>query len=437
MSWVSELLLCVGVLIAFLLGGMWLPFAIGLVGLLAIFVVDGWIGFRALGFVTWGTMNSFTLVAIPMFILMAEVLQVSGVGTRFYQGLAVLVRRLPGQLLQTNIAGCAMFSAISGSSVATSAAMGSVALPQLEAEGYDQRLAAGSLAAGGTLGILIPPSIPLIIYGTFTEVSITKLFAAGMIPGILLALIFMAYVLVVALIRPVRDVQKGGGKDIPASLVEILRAMGSLAPLVALMVVVLGSMYGGFATPSEAAGLGCFMAWIVAKIWGNLSLRDLHVAMVRCVKVSTSILYIVLMAFIFSYAVENASLSTNLTRAIVGMDLGSYGFLLAVVMLFVALGCILESIAMIVLTIPLLFGPIVSFGFDPIWFGIVLVLLLEVGMLTPPFGMNLFIVQGVSKWPMGVIIRGVLPYWVLIFMFLGLLVVFPEIVTWLPSRLSS
>jgi tripartite ATP-independent transporter DctM subunit len=387
--------------------------------------------------VTWGTINSFTLVAIPMFILMAEILQVSGVGTRFYQGLAVLVRRLPGQLLQTNIAGCAMFSAISGSSVATSAAMGSVALPQLEEGGYDQSLAAGSLAAGGTLGILIPPSIPLIIYGTFTEVSITKLFAAGMIPGILLALVFMAYVLVVALIRPVRDARKGIGTEAPASLADILRAMASLAPLVALMVVVLGSMYGGFATPSEAAGLGCFMAWIVAKVWGTLSLRDLHVAMVRCVKVSTSILYIVLMAFVFSYAVENASLSTNLTRAIVGMDLGPYGFLLAVVLLFIALGCILESIAMIVLTIPLLFGPLISLGFDPLWFGVMLVLLLEVGMLTPPFGMNLFIVQGVSKWPMGVIIRGVVPYWILIFMFLGLLVVFPEIVTWLPSRLSS
>jgi len=434
MSWAVELMLCGGILVALLLGGMWLPFAIGAVGLVSIYMTDGWVGFRALGLVTWGTVNSFTLTAIPMFILMAEILQASGVSTRFYQGLAVLVRRAPGQLLQTNIAGSALFAAISGSSVATSAAMGSVALPQLKKEGYDRSLASGTLAAGGTLGILIPPSIPLIIYGTFTEVSITKLFAAGMLPGVLLALLFMGYVLVVAVIRPVRDPAQGREATEPG-LRQFVEAAVSLVPLMTLMVVVLGSMYGGFATPSEAAGLGCFVAWIVAKTSGHLTLRDLHMAMMRTVKISTSLLYIVLMAFVFSYAVENAGLSTDLTRAIVGLDLGPYGFLLAVVLLFIVLGCLMESIAMIVLTVPLLFGSVVSYGFDPVWFGIVLVLLLEVGMLTPPFGINLFVVQGISKWPMGVIIRGVVPYWILIFLFLGLLVAFPEIATWLPGRL--
>ena len=433
MSWVAELSLFLGVMVALLMGGMWVPFAIGTAGLISIYLTDGLIGFRALGLVAWGTVNSFTLSAIPLFILMAEILQASGVSSRFYSGLAVLVQKLPGRLLQTNIAGSAMFAAISGSSVATAAGMGSVALPQLEKGGYDRPLAAGSLAAGGTLGILIPPSIPLIIYGTFTEVSIAKLFAAGLIPGVLLALLFMLYVGVSSLLRPVYAQDAESDTVIDAK--TLLSAIISLIPLVVLMVTVLGSIYAGLATPSEAGGLGCFVALIVGPIWGRLGWADLQKAMVRAISVSGGILYIVMMAFVFSYAVENAGLSTALTKAIVGLELGRYGFLVTVILLYCVLGCLLESIAMMVLTVPLLFGAVVSYGFDPLWFGVILVLLLEIGMLTPPFGINLFVIQGVARWPMSQIVRGVVPFWMTIFLFIALITVFPEIVTWFPAQM--
>lgn len=432
MSWIADLSLFMGVLFALLLGGLWVPFSIGVAGILSIFLIDGMSGFRALGLVTWGTVNSFTLTAIPLFILMAEILQLSGVGARFYRGLAYLVRPLPGGLLQTNVAGCAMFSAISGSSVATAAVMATVSVPQLEAEGYDRSRSAGSLAAGGTLGILIPPSIPLIIYGAFTETSIVKLFMAGFIPGFLLALLFMLFIAALSLLRPLplRSAATAGGGSLLGSLVE-------LVPLMVLMFVVLGSIYAGLATPAEAAALGCAIAVVVAMIWGKLTFMDIHVATLRAIQTSATLLFIVSMAFIFSYGVENAGLGSKLTEAILGFGLGKYTFLLAVIVLFLVLGAILESVAMMVLTVPLLFGTVVSYGFDPVWFGIILVLLLELGMLTPPFGINLFVIQGASKYPLPLILKGAVPYWILILGFVGFLTVFPKIVLFLPNTMTN
>jgi tripartite ATP-independent transporter DctM subunit len=430
MNWVAELCLFMGLLLAFLLGGMWVPFAIGAAGLVAIYLADGVIGFKALGLISWGSANSFTLTAIPLFLLMAEILQASGIGQRFYKGLALIVRGLPGGLLQTNIVGSALFAAISGSSVATAAAMATVAVPQLDANGYKPSLSAGALAAGGTLGILIPPSIPLIIYGTFTEVSVAKLFMAGMLPGLVLTLIFMAYVAVLAAFSSVRDTSHEGGRF-------EFRAVFDVLPVLLLIAVVIGSIYAGFATPTEAAGIGCAVAFVIAAIWGQLSLVSIHVAVKRTIATSASLLWIVFMAFIFSYAVENAGLSTMLTRAIVGLDLGKYGFLLAVVVLYCILGCLMETIAMIVLTVPLLFGAVVAYGIDPLWFGIFIVLLLELGMLTPPFGINLFVIQSVSRYPMKTIIRGVSPYWALLLFFMVLITLFPFIVTWLPGQMQN
>lgn len=432
MTWASQFAILSGVLIALLMGGMWVPFAIGVAGFLAIFLTDGLDGLNALGIVAWGTTNSFTLSSIPLFILMAEVLQQGGVSHRFYQGLSVLVRGLPGGLMQTNIAGCALFSAISGSSVATAAAVGTVAIPHLEKRRYNRAMAAGSLAAGGTLGILIPPSIPLIIYGTFTETSVSKLFMAGFVPGILLALLFMLFIAVMATLRP-----EVAPKDPNTpTRTEKLAALYDLVPFLVLMTVVLGSIYAGWATPTEGAGVGCIVGAVICLIWGRLGRSELQAALANTVRVSCSIIFIVLMAFIFSYAVENAGISSRLTKALVDLGLSKWTFFLVVVLLYLVLGCILESIAMIVLTVPLLFGTIAAFGFDPVWFGIILVLLLEVGMLTPPFGINLFVIQGVSKWPLGQVARGTVPYWFIIFGFIALLAAYPEIVTWLPERMA-
>jgi C4-dicarboxylate transporter DctM subunit len=431
-SWAADFTIFTGILVALLLGGMWVPFAIGVSGLVALYLTDGWSGFNALGLVAWGSVNSFTLTAIPMFILMAEILLQSGVSQRFYQGLTVLVRGLPGGLMQTNIAGCAMFAAISGSSVATAAAIGTVALPQLEKRNYDRPMAAGSLAAGGTLGILIPPSIAMIIYGTFTEVSIAKLFMAGFIPGFGLAALFMLYIGVAAWLRPHVAPREEGRTP----LAEKLRALLELIPFVLLMLCVLGSIYAGIATPTEGAALGCVVAMAISMVWGRFGFAQFDAALVNTIRVSCTVIFIVLTAFIFAYAVENAGVGTNLTKWFIGLQLNKYTFLFALIVLYCILGCLIDSIGMIVLTIPLLFGSVVGYGFDPVWFGVILVLLLELGQITPPFGINLFVIQSISKWPLWDVVRGSSPYWVIILSYIGLLTLFPEIATWLPAHLQ-
>ncbi len=430
-GWVADFALALGVLLALLLGGMWIPFAIGIAGLVSLYFADGLMGFRALGLVTWGSVNSFTLTAIPLFILMADILLQSGVSHRFYIGLTKLVRGLPGGLLQTNIAGCAMFAAISGSSVATAAAIGTVALPQLDQRGYDRRMAAGSLCAGGTLGILIPPSIPLIIYGTFTETSIARLFMAGLIPGFLLALIFMVYIGIVARLRPAvapRD-------RAHVSIADKLRALVDLVPFILLMLTVLGGIYFGFATPTEAGAIGASLALVVSVVWGDLNFARLRAALTNTVKISCSLLFIILTAFIFAYAVENVGVSQNIARLLVESGLDRYQFLIAVVIMYVVLGCVVDSIGMIVLTVPLLYPAVVGFGFDGIWFGVILVIMVELGQITPPFGINLFVVQGISGWTLRDVNLGCAPYWFIIIGFAGLITVFPEIALWLPGQM--
>ena len=432
MSWGANFLVFTGILVVLLLGGMWVPFAIAVSGLVALYLADGLTGFNALGLVTWGSTNSFTLTSIPMFILMAEILLQSGVSQRFYRGLTVLVRGLPGGLMQTNVAGCALFAAISGSSVATAAAIGTVALPQLEARNYDRPMAAGSLAAGGTLGILIPPSIAMIIYGTFTEVSIAKLFMAGFIPGFGLAFLFMLFIGITAWLRPEVAPRETG--VIP--LAEKLAAFLELVPFVLLMVCVLGSIYAGIATPTEGAAVGCFVAIIISVVWGKFGFAEFDAALTNTIRVSCTVIFIVFTAFVFAYAVENAGVGTNLTKWFIGLGLNKYAFLLSLIVMYCILGCLIDSIGMIVLTVPLLFGSVVGYGFDPLWFGVILVLLLELGQITPPFGINLFVIQSISKWPLGDVVRGSVPYWGIILAYIALLTVFPEIVTWLPAALQ-
>ncbi len=423
--------LMIGLMLALLLGGMWIPFALGLAGVVAIWLSSGTNAMLAVGLVSWSSTNSFTLTSVPMFILMAEILQKSGATTRFYNGLTRIVRGLPGGLLQTNIVGCAFFAAVSGSSVATAASIGTAALPQLAQRGYDRPMAAGSLAAGGPLGILIPPSIPMIIYGTLTETSIAKLFMAGVIPGILLTLFFMAFIAVAALRRP--GVAPTDSEIIP--LLVKLRAIRDLLPMVILMSVVLGSLYAGVATPTESAGLGCAIALVVALFWGDLTWRSIRIALTATVRTSCTIMMIVLMAYVFSYGVETTNIGENLTKWLVGLELSKTEFMLVLIVLYSILGCLIDSLGMIVLTVPLLFEPIRAYGFDPVWFGIMLVLLLEFGQITPPVGINLFVVQSISGWSLGDVVRGSVPYWVIMLLFMGLLMAMPQMALWLPAQM--
>ena len=432
MNWGLELALVFGAFIALMTGGMWVPFSIAVTALIYLFAAQGFNGFRALGMVSWGSTNSFTLTAIPMFILMAEFLLRSGLSTRVYRGMSQLVRKLPGGLLQTNIAGCGVFAAISGSSVATAASIGTVALPLLEERGYDRRLAVGTIAAGGTLGILIPPSIALIIYGTFTDASIAKLFVAGVIPGLLLIGLFMLYVGIVSLLRPhVAPRQADWDEPVDWRLVA-----SDLLPFTVLIVTVIGSLFMGFATPTEAAAVGCVAAMFIARIWGTLDLTIFRQALQNTVRITGSIMFIVLAAFLFSYAIGMAGLPHQLAGWLSGLDMSRTAFLVMLVIGYIIMGCLVDSIGMMVITIPLLLPLLGVYGVDTIWFGIILVLLIEVGQVTPPMGINLFVIQSIRKeGSLEDVMIGAAPFVLLMLLAIVILWAWPELVLWLPDAM--
>lgn len=429
--WAIELATAGGFVIALMLTGMWIPFAVGLAGLTIIYMEAGTNGFRALGLITWSTLSSFTLSALPLFILMAEILSNAGLGARFYRGTALLVRRLPGGLLQTNILGSAMFASICGSSAATAATIGTVALPQLQERGYDVRLSCGSLAAGGTLGILIPPSLTMIIYGTITEVSIAKLFMAGILPGLLMAGLFSLYVG----IRTNFSRHLAPRDEVAPSDGEFWRAIGDLVPFLGLMLMVLGTIYFGVATPTESAALGCVLAFLIAAVWGDLNTQTLGRALRRTVETSATLLFIILGAFFFGYGIELGGIGTALVHFVAGLGLDRFAFLLILMFVYVVLGCFLDGAGMIVLTVPLLLPVLAHLNVNLIWFGIFIVVMLEIGMLTPPFGLNLFVLQGISQRGFSTIVFGTLPFIGIMIAFMVLLMIFPAVVLWLPSRM--
>jgi C4-dicarboxylate transporter DctM subunit len=416
-----------------LLGGMWIPIAIGLAATAYMWLQGGFASMRAMGLVSWSSMNSFTLTTIPLFVLMAEILQASGLGHRAYRGMARLVMRLPGGLLQTNIAGCAVFSAVSGSSVATAASIASVALPQLRERRYDQRMSLGSLAAGGTLGILIPPSIALIVYATFTESSIATLYIAAVVPGLIVMLMFMAFIGARCLLNP---------SLAPQEHVRMTRAMwietvGDLVPFGTLMLIVLGSLYFGIATPTESAAMGSLFAFAIGKIWGHLDVPTIRRALQNTVRASGSIMSIVLAAYILLYPMAMGGLPQRFAAWVGTLELGYAAFLFVIVLMYYVLGCLVESMAMMVLTVPLVFPVLAMYGIDPVWFGIVLVLLVELGQISPPFGINLFVIQSMSRGRFLDVVMGALPYQVLMLLMIVVLALWPELVSWLPGRMKN
>lgn len=421
------------VFIALLAAGMAVPLAISVPALLYLLLLGGFDTLKGLGLVSWGSMNSFALTAIPLFILMAELMQRSGLGMRTYRGLAQLVCVIPGGLLQTNIAGCALFSAISGSSVATAAAIGGVALPQLEQRRYHARLSAGSLAAGGTLGILIPPSIAMIVYGTFTETSVAKLFMAGIVPGLLLTSLFMAYIAVHALVQPGIAPREQG----PKTAREFGSALHDLLPVTVLVLGIMGSLYLGFATPTEAAALGCIFVVAVAALWGAMSRRIVAESVRQTVLTCGNIMFIVFAAFLFSYAISLGGVGEKLAIWLVALNLSKTEFLLALFVLFTVLGALVESLGIIVITVPLLYPVLIKYGIDPIWFGIVLVLFIEMGQITPPIGINLFVIQGLWKGKLSDVVLGTIPFHLLMFLMVALLVLWPDIALWLPRNMTA
>ncbi|WP_249975511.1 TRAP transporter large permease [Vreelandella olivaria] len=380
----------------------------------------------------WAVMNDFLLTAIPLFILLGELLLRCGVTQRMYTGLSVLLGRLPGGLLHTNIGASGLFAAVSGSSVATAATIATVALPEFKERGFNERLVLGSIAAGATLGILIPPSVNLIIYGALTGTSVGRLFAAGLVPGLLLVTLFMLAIAIICTLFP----NLAGTIQEKASLKVKLTSLKHLIPPLLVFGVVMGSIYLGWATPTEAAALGVLMALGLA-VWNRaLSVTMLHEAFLSTVRTTAMILLIIVAAFFLKFVVGVLGVPQALTSFVASMELSVLGFLLVLVVFYLILGCFIETLSMMVGTIPIVFPIVMFMGIDPVWFGIFLVLMMELALITPPIGMNLFVVQGVRR--SGSVIDvywGIIPFVAVLLFATALIIAFPGIVTWLPYRL--
>lgn len=377
----------------------------------------------------WNVSTEFTLTTIPLFVLLGELLLRAGVAERMYAAVAVWLNRLPGGLLHANIGASTLFSATSGSSVATAATIGTVALPEVTKRNYNERLFLGSLAAGGTLGILIPPSIHLILYGMITQSSIPQLYTAAMIPGLLLALIFGAIIIVSCFVRP-----EMGGDQISATWRERFASLPSILPIIGLFLTVVGSIYAGIATPTEAASLGLVFALILAACYRRLSISMLHQAFFGTMRTTAMIMLIVMVSYFLNFVLAFLGIPQALTSFIDGLGLTPTMTMLLIVAFFVILGCFLESLSMLVTMTPLVAPIVIGLGFDPVWFGVVMTLMLEVALITPPVGINLYVVQAIrERGQMADVMLGAAPFVIGMFILIGLLIAYPQIALWLPS----
>ncbi len=430
LGWVATLLVASMMLFLFL--GVRIGVALGMVGLLGVYFLLSRPQLSLLAERAWSSTNTFTLTAVPMFIFMGGLLLRSGITSGMFDALVRWFGRAPGGLAHASAGASAIFAAVSGSSLATAATLGKVACPDMIQRGYSPRLTYGVAAAGATLGILIPPSIPMIIYGTTVGASVTHLFLAGIIPGLLLMGFFMAGALVWALTVP--------GAAPPArayTMREKLSASRSMVPFVAIIGAVLGSMYAGIATPTEAAAIGAVSAFLLCLARRKLSWSALVDIAFDSAKVTALLLLIVVGAGIFSWVFDYLRLPREVVNLIQGADLSPALVVAAMVLIYLVLGMFVESIAMMLMTLPVTYPIAMSLGLDPIWFGIFLVLMIELGLITPPVGMVLFVLRSMNeKARFGDIIRGALPFVLIILLFLCLIYVFPQIVMWLPDRVK-
>lgn len=420
-----------------LLGLLGLSIPVGIVLFLLGFGVDAFFSpfplIRGLGNLVWSTSNNATLIAIPFFVLLGEILVRSGIATRTYAALDRWVSWLPGGLVHANVATATMFSATSGSSVATAATVATVAMPQAEKLGYDPKLFSGAIAAGGTLGIMIPPSINLIVYGFLTQTSIPRLFLAGLVPGLALALGFMAITVIICLIRP----SLGGTRRV-FPLAEMLRALLQLLPIVLLFTIIIGTIYKGWATPTEAAAVGVAGAVTIAAFFGNVSRAIFVEAILGTVKITSMIMLVVIGASFLNFTLASAGLGRELETFLDGLGLSPLGTILVVVLIYIVLGFFIETLSLMVVTIPIIVPLVVAQGYDPIWFGILMIVLIEMALITPPVGLNLYVVQGARKsGKMSEVMLGTIPYVIAMLIMVALLIAFPAIALFLPSVLGG
>lgn len=413
-----------GLLLFLLFIGQHIATALFTVALTGAWLFFGDTMLRPFGTMMWGTLNNFLLVAIPLFVLMGEILVRGGVTERMYRALSDWTRPLPGGLLHTNIAASTIFAAISGSSVATAATIGTVAFPTFRQQNYSEAWVAGSVASGATLGILIPPSINLIIYGAITNTSIGALFIAGILPGIILALAFAGVIIVASLLNPAI----AGRPERMAPWPERRKRLGDLLPPIAIFVLVMGSIYLGFATPTEAAGVGVVGALILTACYRSLTWSILRDAMLSTVTTTAMTLLILVAAFYLNFILGVLGVPGQVSSFISELQVGPVVMLLLLVGLYLILGCFLDALAMMIATIPVVLPVVTHLGYDSVWFGIFLVMMCELALITPPVGMNLYVTQSVrGRGQVGTVIVGVLPFLACILGVVALIAVFPEL----------
>ncbi len=417
----------------FLGSGLWI--ALSLLGV-------GWIGLTFFGTVpvekslatsVWGTMASWTLAALPLFIWMGEILFRARLSEILFRGVAPWVRWLPGRLMHVNVVGCGIFAAVCGSSAATVATIGRMSLPELKQQGYDQNLSIGSLAGSGTLGLLIPPSIIMIVYGVAADVSIVRLFLAGVFPGLMLIALFMGYIGLSAVL-------KTGSvplDDLKMSIRDKLRRSKGLIPVVLLIAAVIGSIYLGIATATEAAAGGVIGALLLSAWTGTLNWKTFSESLLGATRLTCMIFFILTGAAFLTTSLAFSGLPAALAGWIGSFNLHPFALMAALCLLYIVLGCFIEGISMIVLTTTVVLPLVTSAGFDLIWFGIFVIIVVEMAQITPPLGFNLFVIQGLTGISIFKVARATIPFFCLMIVGVVLLTIFPEIATWLPSTMDT
>ncbi|MFO7600404.1 MAG: TRAP transporter large permease [Candidatus Desulfacyla sp.] len=429
-----EMIGILGIVVMFILLalGMYIGMAMALVGFLGLCIIVGWdSGLSILGITPLAEGSSYTLSVIPLFVLMGQFAFISGISTDIYKSVYAWMGRFRGGLAMATVCACAGFAAVCGSSLATGATMGMVAIPEMDKYKYNQRLSTGCVAAGGTLGILIPPSIGFVIYGILTQESIGRLFMAGIVPGILLAILFILSIYVQCKLNP-----EMGPRGESTTWKTKIRSLSGTWGILVLIFIVMGGLYLGIVTPTEAAGVGAFGSFAIALFKGKLSVQGLIQCLIETGKTTAMIFLIIIGANIFSSFLGLARIPMGLADAIAGLALPKIVILMAIILIYVLMGCVMDCYAIMILTVPIIFPVIEALQFDPIWFGVLMVIVLEVGLITPPVGLNVFVLKAAApNVPLTVIFRGILPFLGAALLLIILLILFPQLALFLPSRM--
>lgn len=426
------LLVVLGILFSLILSGMWVFMALGLTGCLALALFTTYPATALVTQTAFFGSSNFVLVCLPLFVFMGELLFCSGASNKLYDAVAPWVEKVPGGLLHSNILSCTLFAAVSGSSAVTTATIGSVAIPTLKKMGYDESLTLGSLAGAGTLGLLIPPSIVMIIYGAITSESIGQLFVAGLVPGVLLSLMFMGYIA----LRAVRDPSVAPRQGRTHTWMERIKLSVGVLPVFLAIGLVFGLIYGGFATPTEASAVGAAVAVAITFINGRMSFENFMVASYATIRTTSMIILVMAFAGVLSTCIAYLRIPQELAEILANANLSKYVVLAILCLIFLVLGFLFDGASMMVLTLPIVYPLIIKLGFDGIWFGIILTILIEIAQITPPVGFNLYVLQTISGHKISMIVKSAVPFFLIMCLALFILIVFPDLVTMLPNSMK-